>query len=558
MATTFAMPVPVRTTGARTGRSRLGWALAAGWAAQVVLRLWLYRYHAGPVANPDETGYLLAARWLAGGPGANLSGSTFYQAGYALPLIPIFWLTADPVLAYRLVVVVGSVVAASAYPLAYLLLRRMGVGGRAALVLAFVAGASPALLLFSGLALADAILPVLVLAWLVAVHDLVVRGSARAGLAAGAVAGFATAVHLRGAVVLVVCVLVVAAGAAFLRTPRRAALAALAGAGVTAAAGQALNGTLAAALYPGGARDLSGLLVSRLTSLEGQAWALSGAAGQLWYLIAGTWGLAGVGLAGAAVTLVRRAAPRAHRVLAGTLLVTTLGIAYASSAALPDEHRVGNYAYGRYLACVAVAWLLAGLVALVRSGRLAVVRLALAAAGLLAVTGGVAAWYAGDRLERYVFIAFDFPEMIFLSGTRDSLDMAAASLSALALLACLAGAALLTAGRSWLLVAGVLGLVHLAFVAYQAPVAPAASGQDWLPAPPHGRVAVDGRVKWNVWVPLSYRVWWTEVERFDGAPPQGVCTAVVPPGAVPPVGWTSTGEGGSRQGWTTWRGSHCP
>ncbi|TMR30123.1 hypothetical protein ETD85_30000, partial [Nonomuraea zeae] len=123
MATTFALRVPVRAA-AHPHKARLRWVLAAGWAVQVVLRLWLYRYHTAPVANPDETGYLLAARWLAGGPGADLTGSTFYQAGYALPLVPIFWLTSDPVLAYRLVFVVGSVVAAGAYPLAYLLLRR--------------------------------------------------------------------------------------------------------------------------------------------------------------------------------------------------------------------------------------------------------------------------------------------------------------------------------------------------------------------------------------------------------------------------------------------------
>ncbi|MGN9839517.1 hypothetical protein ACTMTI_15485 [Nonomuraea sp. H19] len=539
------------------GRSWPWWLLpAVGWAAHVALRLWLYRYHAGPVANPDETGYLLAARRLACGPGADLTGSTFYQGGYAVLLVPVFWLTSDPVLAYRLVAGVGSMAAAAAYPLAYLLLRRLGSSRRAAHIVAFVAALSPALLVFSGLALADAILPTLVLAWLLAVHDLAAYGSVRAGAAAGALAGYATAVHLRGMVLLAVCVLVVAVLAR--RVPRGAVAAALAGAGLTTLAGQALNGALSAALYPGGARDLSGLLASRLTSLEGQAWALSGAAGQLWYLIAGTWGLAGVGLAGAAALLVSRSAPVPRRVLAGALLAVTVGIAYASSAALPDEHRVGNYAYGRYLACVAVAWTLAGLIVLIKGGRLPVARHALAAAGLMAVMGGVAAWYAGDRLERYAFIAFDFPEVIFLSGVHDSLDLAAASTSALILLGCLAGAALLTARRARLLVVGVLALINLAFTADLAPASPPASGRDWLPAPPPGPVAVDRRVKWNLWVPLAYRVWWTELDFYDRTPPRGACTAVVPSDAgAPPAGWTATGEGGARQGWTSWSNPHC-
>ncbi|MFD0477827.1 hypothetical protein ACFQ0B_63900 [Nonomuraea thailandensis] len=393
--------------------------------------------------------------------------------------------------------------------------------------------------------------------------------------------------------IVAVCLLVLVA--LWRRLPRAALIATLVSAVAGAVAGDALNGALRAALYPGGPRDLSGLLVERLTSLEGQAWALSGAAGQLWYLVAGTWGLAGVGLAGAAALLTRRSAPFVPRVLAGALLTLTLGIAYASSAALPDEHRVGNFAYGRYLACVAVAWTLVGMLVLLRARRLpaarasaaghaqagagrasaagraqagagrasvagrglsgagwlSVVRHVVAAAGLLAVTGGVVAWYAGDRLHRHAFIAFDFPEVIFLTQRPGSLDLVAASLSALALLACLAGAAL--ARRPAVLATAVLGLIQMAFVVHLAP-APPAPGPDWLPAPsPPGRVAVEAGVKWNVWVPLSYRVWWTGIERFRGTPPEGVCTAVVPQEAgPPPAGWTVTG---ARHGWVTW--SRC-
>ncbi|MEU0572630.1 hypothetical protein ABZ297_45495, partial [Nonomuraea sp. NPDC005983] len=206
---TVARPRTPRRTHASgpAGRSP-GWFLAGGFLAHVVLRLWLFRYHAGPVANPDETGYLIAARWLAGGPGADFTGSTFYQSGYALLLAPIYWFTSDPAAVYRAVVVAGAVLAAGAYPLAYLGLRRLELGRRAALVLAFTAALAPALLLFSGLALADAVLPTLLLGWLLAVHDLARSGSARAGAVAGGLAAFAMAVHLRGTVVLAVYVVV--------------------------------------------------------------------------------------------------------------------------------------------------------------------------------------------------------------------------------------------------------------------------------------------------------------------------------------------------------------
>ncbi|MER7501419.1 hypothetical protein AB0L05_20845 [Nonomuraea pusilla] len=552
---------------APVARPRRGWRLLllGGWLAQVLLRLWLFRHHTGPVANPDETGYLVAARWLAGGVGGDLSGSTFYQGGYALLLVPVFWVTDDPVTAYRLVVVIGSVVAAGAFLAAYLLLRRLEVGRRFAAVAAFTATLSPSLLLFSGLALADAVLPTLVLGWLVAVHDLVRTGSVRAGAAAGALAGYAMAVHLRGTVLLAVCLLT-AAGLLLTRrrapaqAKRRGAWAAAGAAVLVAGAGMLLNRALSAGLYPGGPRDLSGLLVSRLTTLDGQAWAVSGALGQLWYLIAGTWGLAGVGLAGAVTLVARRSGPPAHRVVAAALLALTLGVAYASSAALPDEHRVGNYAYGRYLACVATAWALAGLLVLVRARRGAVVAHAAAGAVLMAAAGGLAAWYAGDRLHRYAFIAFDFPEVMFLSRVRDRLDLAGASWAALALLACLTAAAV--AAPRLRLPAAVLAVVNVAFVVHLAPAAAPPPGRDRLPAPGPGRVALDTRVRWNVWVPLTYRVWWTELERFDGrraAPPAGACGAVAPWDAgAPPSPWTVAASGGRDGGWTLWTNAGNP
>ncbi|MFI6539653.1 hypothetical protein ACIBHY_44840 [Nonomuraea sp. NPDC050547] len=561
-----AGPAPV----SRSRPARLLWSLAGGWLAHLLLRLWLFRYHAGPVANPDEIGYLLAARWLAGGPGGDYSGSTFYQGGYPLLLAPLSWLSTDPATVYRLVSGLGAVVSASAFPLAYLVLRRLALGRRAALTLAFVAGLAPSLLVFSGLALVDAVLPTLVLGWLVALHDLVTRRSVVPGVVAGALSGLALAMHMRGAIlfgVFVVCVLSVLA---WRRVPRRAGLWALGAAAAAGGAGMLVNARLKAALYPGGAKDLSGLALERMTSLEGQARSLAGAAGQIWYLVTATWGMAGVGIVAALVVLVRRGSP--YRVAAGVALALTLGIAYASSAALPDEHRVGNYAYGRYLACVAVAWTLVGLAALLRSRRRAALAGASAAAGLLALSGGLAAWYAGDRLTRYHYIAFDFPETAFLSGVRDRFDPVGASLAALVLLAAITAAALVptkglirekeqvrekgvthtrTAGA--LVLAFALAVPNVAFAADLAPKSAPAAGNDGLPRLTHGRVGLDTRVKWNIWVHLIHRVHWTAVERVrpaEGPLPEGLCTVVAAPEAgAPPAGWKVTARG---QGWVTW------
>ena len=54
--------------------------LVAGWLCQAGLRAWFGRMQVMPLANPDETAYLIAARVLAGLPGADLSGSTLYRA----------------------------------------------------------------------------------------------------------------------------------------------------------------------------------------------------------------------------------------------------------------------------------------------------------------------------------------------------------------------------------------------------------------------------------------------------------------------------------------------
>jgi hypothetical protein len=46
-----------------------------------------------PLATPDESAYLIAARVFAGGGPANFSYSTLYPAGYPLLITPVFWFT---------------------------------------------------------------------------------------------------------------------------------------------------------------------------------------------------------------------------------------------------------------------------------------------------------------------------------------------------------------------------------------------------------------------------------------------------------------------------------
>jgi hypothetical protein len=268
----------------------------------------------------------------------------------------------------------------------------------------------------------------------------------------------------------------------------------------------------------------------------------------------------------AARTLWRPWSDPADRVLSGVLLAATFGTALASSAALPDEHRVGNYFYGRYLACLAVAHALCGLAVLVRRRR--VVGYALAAGVVLAGAGLSAAVFAGDRLTHYTFIAFDFPETCFLTWDWTSLRLGTASLAALALLGVLVAVAY-APRPAWTIATGLVAFNLVVAVVIAKPWLPARE-PIFRPGPPHGGVAVDASVTWPVWVRQVYQVWWTQVTFFhaaDGQPPAGVCMVIVPvpDGTAPeaswpkhPSGWRVTASGAAPARWAAWKSSSCP
>jgi hypothetical protein len=504
--------------------------LFVGWLAQVLIRFWLARHQVGPVANPDEAGYLVAARRLAGGPGADLSGHTFYQGGYPLLLTPIFWLTSDPTTAYRLVMLVNALVGALAFPLAHLGLRRLGVANP---MLAWVAALLPAVVIFGRFALADAILPVIVLAWLLALDQFLRTRTRGSAAIASLTACFAYTVHARGSVILAVHVLTLIL---LVRKAPRPALIGLAITAIGYLAAARFNAFLLADLYPSGARDLGGNLLSRLSTLDGQAWALSGAAGQLWYMIAASWGLAGVGLAAVIAAAARR------NPMAWVLCAATFGIAYGSMAALPDENRIGNFAYGRYLTCLALVYTLIGLKALTNRRAL------LAAVLTLVGTAEVVSLYAGTRLTSAVFIAFDFPEIIAMTQNDTGLSLGLASAVALVMLAALSIRPLIA-----------LALINLVIlVVITTPFAPGSSPN--RPDLPHAGVVTDRKVPWQVRAALFAPVSWTKIgwyRREDPVPP-GVCTVIVPwPAGTPldttwpghPATWTPAPIGDGAAAW---------
>src|SRR5260370_281483 len=113
------------TASARAAGRRWVILLAVGWLVQVGLRVWFSRQQFMPLANPDETAYLVAARVLAGGPGADLSGSTLYQGGYPLLITPVSWFTSNPVTVYDAAMMINAAISAAGMPLGDLAVRRL-------------------------------------------------------------------------------------------------------------------------------------------------------------------------------------------------------------------------------------------------------------------------------------------------------------------------------------------------------------------------------------------------------------------------------------------------
>ncbi|MFV2174422.1 hypothetical protein ACFHW2_07835 [Actinomadura sp. LOL_016] len=562
---------PAGATAERTRRGRRRWALAfvLGWLAQVGIRVWLASGQTLPVATPDESGYLFAARVLTGGPDADMSYGTVYRAGYPLLLVPAFWFGDDPVTVYRGALVINALISASMLPLAYLLLRRLNVAARPAYLFGHVTALLPGVLFYSLFVLTDAILPVLVVGWLLLAHawlaaprDPEGRGAVRLalyGTGASLLVGFAYASHSRGAILLVVHAVVLLAGALLRLRSWRATTLAGAAAAAAGLAGALLNrAVIIPHLYPAGDNDLGGNLAERLTTVDGVGWTLSLGTGQVWYQAVATGGVAAIGLAAAVFAAVRRDAPVPVRVLALGVLATVAGTAFATSAALPVEYRIGNYVYGRYLACVTPVLFAAGVAVLLRAPRRTLARAVASAAAVTVLAACVVQWYAGDLLSEYTFTIYDFPETSFLTWDWDSFHLWHATLAGLAVLAVTAAAVLLPRHGAPVL-AAVLAAVALAMtvtavdriarplVAEQTAETDLRGSVD-LRA--QGSIAVDWNVPWTMRLSHYFWAWWSEGTLFDSRwtpPPQDADMIVLAwPGDVPA---TDSWPGGAPSGW---------
>jgi hypothetical protein len=581
------VPLVARPEPAARGRRRWGFLLVAGWLVQAGLRAWLSRAQVVPLAIPDESAYLIAARVLAGGVPANFSYSTLYPAGYPLLITPVYWFTHDPATVYRAVLLgINAPLSALVMPLGYVACRRLGLERPWAFGVAMVAALVPAALFYSQYAMTDAIYPVLVLAWLLATHGWLtarsVRGRYLAAAGSALLAGYSYAVHSRGAVIVAGYVLVGALVAWRRWVPRLSAVAAATALCLSLGAGHLLNSHLSSVMYPRGPRTLAGEALIRLRSVHGVIFVLEMAAGQLWRFVLDGWGVSGLGLAAAVFVIVRRGlAGRETRIMAALAVGVTLVTAITSPAGLPPTQPQA-WASGRYLDGMLVVFFLMGCVALLRSAprRLAVYAACVVPPTLL--TAIVVFAYTGGSVPTSGFgAAFVFAEPAVLTQDWTRASVLLATLVALVLLAAAVGVALFAdrIGGAWAprlrtaMLAGLGAVSLIASLQMTSHISRASTSRQernvtavvaGTGLKPGEHLVVGDGVSWQIWMPQAYEVWWAQVRFFNIAtqlpPADATVVELAWPAGKPaaaswrhaPAGWRIVYQDRAG-GWVAWR-----
>lgn len=343
--------------------TRWGRLLIAGTFALFLLRFVLSLLRTGPVLVADEIGYLTNARVIDGGLAGQLEQAPFYRGGYSLAIAPLLELGSNLTFQYHLVLVLNAALAASVFPLLYLLLTRFaGVRPEVAIWAALAGAVYPALTVLSQVAMSENALFPLVCLWLIAFGGLLSeRADGRGELAWAAGLGAATgalwAVHNR----MIVAVAVALVGMVWLAARRRLRPAALL-LGVAAIAVafygvHLLDSFLIDNNYAGSAPDELSERMDALSHFGGLRTVLANLVGQTWYLLVATFGLAAFAVA----DFARRRTP-----LLGVLLALTVLLLAISAAAFPERTRPDMLIYGRYAEVVAPALIAFGLAALSR------------------------------------------------------------------------------------------------------------------------------------------------------------------------------------------------
>jgi hypothetical protein len=564
--------VPAAPRAARpAGRSRwiLIAALVIGFIANVVFRLWLSRIVHMPIAHTDEDSYLNTARVFAGGPGGFSSeNNVLRRVGYPLLISPAFWGDPDFTTSYRLVHLLNAIYNAALFPLAYLLARTaFKVGTWRAYAIALVAATMPAAVFYSQIAMTDAVLAPLTVAWALLLY-VWLRQPQRLLLAAAATAaaGAYYMVHVRGLFVLAVHAGIVALLFFRRRIKFRVAAVSAAVAILAVVGNQALILLLGHKLRLSGAVSAGGT-ANTIASSSGAANLLTMMGTWAWYTAAASFGLAVIGwIYAGGIVLRGKGDPSLRWTMLG-LFAATGGVALACAVILSGTPSATlDLIYARYLHSFAPFWLIAGIAGVYAMGRRALLWSSTAALAVLLVGGLLVkqrmsdAIAAGHPMRYSMFGSPEFVVMLHWQRVADPLLFSAlcAVVGAL-ILVCRGrrlwvGALAIAIGANVMMMATLQHSVRSAVSRYE-PTPTLAS----LGVRPGDKIYSTTGFPFQVRFNQAHEVTWMDVRTFRGTPPAAAEWVVGNSVPGDPASWDGSAYGfhavggNPQQQWILWQ-----
>lgn len=325
--------------------TRIRWVDGASlFASVLVCRLVFAANRSVFAISPDEPANLAMARWLSGRGYWSMFDNAAYRPGLAPLLVPVFWITDDTEVVFRLALVVTAALGGIAAILLAVITRRLSdVGPLAACVVAGIVAITPAALSASAHVWSEPLVTVLFLATLLCLLRYGDRPSSSASFAAVTLGGAAYLVHSRMLPLLVVVALIICVPLGRRGRWLRATVLAVYAVAL-ALASSAWTGTIEANVWTEAAAfNTFGAVAERLTDPVEVA---RSTAGQLWYVLASSLGIAGLGAIRAIDEALAPARQRArdHRIL----LAASLPLVALSIVFMADRDRVDQLIYGRY------------------------------------------------------------------------------------------------------------------------------------------------------------------------------------------------------------------
>jgi hypothetical protein len=357
------------TESGQLGRRYTALLLVAIFATLVGFRLFLARGMEVPTLYSDEMGYFANARFMAGQGGPLFAPrSPSVSFGYSLLITPLYWLFDEPLEVFRWALRVNAVIASAHLFVLYVLARSLvGLARRGAVWAAALASLYPPLLVHSNFAWSENVLPMLFTTWVLAATACWRRRTAGATALLALVCGVLYATHAR-----TLPLVVVAVGCLLFLGWRRllgwsSVLGAVALLGGLLAITVALNGFLHESMWGLDRLEPSARITRKVTRpLVWLEFPLA-AAGQTWYLMASTLGLAALGagrLTRQAVAPTPAEAKDGRHFGATIALVGALALFGLSVVFCAGGRRIDQLVYGRYneifvpvLVVVFLAWL---------------------------------------------------------------------------------------------------------------------------------------------------------------------------------------------------------